>query len=65
MTPTGSGGAVTARNKKIWLFDTDGYLAERHAGVDDVRVRRSSKRLFRWPQGRRPDDHPGLTELGL
>ena len=47
-----------------WLFDADGYMAERHASINDVRIA-ESERLFRWPQGRRPDDHPGLTELGL
>ena len=47
-----------------WLFDADGYLAESHASVNDVRIGESD-RLFRWPLGRRPDDHPGLSELGL
>ena len=41
-----------------------GYLAESHASVNDVRIGESD-RLFRWPLGRRPDDHPGLSELGL
>jgi nuclear transport factor 2 (NTF2) superfamily protein len=39
-------------------------MAERHASINDVRIAKS-ERLFRWPQGRRPDDHPGLTELEL
>ena len=47
-----------------WLFDADGYMAERHASINDVRIA-ESERLFRWPHGRRPDAHPGLTELGL
>ena len=47
-----------------WLFDADGYMAERHASINDVRITESG-RLFRWPRGRRPDDHPGLTQLGL
>lgn len=47
-----------------WLFDAEGYMAERHASINDVAIE-EAQRLFRWPQGRRPDDHPGLTELGL
>ena len=47
-----------------WLFDVDGYMAERHASINDVAIT-EEQRLFRWPQGRRPDDHPGLTRLGL
>lgn len=47
-----------------WLFDAEGYMAERHASINDVAIS-EAERLFRWPQGRRPDDHPGLSELGL
>jgi len=39
-------------------------MAERHASINDVAIT-DSERLFHWPQGRRPDDHPGLSELGL
>jgi nuclear transport factor 2 (NTF2) superfamily protein len=34
-----------------WLFDADGYMVERHASINDVRIA-ESERLFRWPQGR-------------
>ena len=47
-----------------WLFDAAGLMAERHASINDVAIDEAS-RLFRWPQGRRPDAHIGLTELGL
>lgn len=47
-----------------WRFDADGYMAERHASINDVPIT-EAQRLFRWSQGRRPDDHPSLTELGL
>lgn len=47
-----------------WLFDAEGLMAERHASINDVPISETD-RLFRWPQGRRPDDHPGLTALGL
>ena len=56
--------AVQEHGNENWLFDADGYMAERHASINDVRIA-ESERLFRWPQGRRSDDHPGLTELGL
>ena len=47
-----------------WLFDANGYMVERHASINDLAIT-EAQRLFRWPQGRRPDDHPGLTDLGL
>ena len=47
-----------------WLFAPDGLMAERHASINDVPIS-EAERLFRWPLGTRPEDHPGLTELGL
>ena len=47
-----------------WLFDGDGYMAERHASINDVAITEVD-RLFRWPQGPRPAEHPDLTQLGL
>jgi nuclear transport factor 2 (NTF2) superfamily protein len=47
-----------------WLFDEYGYMAERHASINDVSIDEAD-RLFRWPSGPRPDDHPGLSALGL
>ncbi|WPC04204.1 nuclear transport factor 2 family protein [Pseudomonas benzenivorans] len=47
-----------------WAFDEQGLMRERHASINDLPIE-ESQRLFRWPQGRRPDDHPGLSELGL
>lgn len=47
-----------------WIFSENGQMAERHASINDVMIN-ESERKFRWPLGRRPDDHPGLTELGL
>lgn len=48
----------------IWEFDENGLMRRRHASIDDLPIGEAD-RLYRWPQGRRPDDHPGLTELGL
>ncbi len=49
---------------EMWLLDPDGYMAERHASIDDVRFA-GSERPFRWSLDRRPGDHPDQTELGL
>jgi nuclear transport factor 2 (NTF2) superfamily protein len=53
-----------AHGNENWEFDAQGYMAARHASINDVAIE-ESQRLFRWPQGRRPDDHPGLSGLGL
>lgn len=48
-----------------WRFDAAGYMAERHASINDVPIGEAD-RLFRWDRsGVRPAGHPGLTELGL
>ncbi|MFG2586733.1 DUF1348 family protein [Streptomyces sp. NPDC048438] len=47
-----------------WEFDGDGLMRVRHASINDAPVEESERR-FRWTPGRRPDDHPGLTELGF
>ena len=47
-----------------WAFDDDGLMQARHASINDLPIA-ESERFFRWPQGPRPADHPGLTELGL
>lgn len=49
-----------------WEFTTEGYMdmAHRHASINDMPIAEAD-RLFHWPLGRRPDDHPGLSELGL
>ncbi len=47
-----------------WEFDEQGYMAVRHASINDLAIA-ESERKFHWPLGSRPDDHPGLTDLGL
>lgn len=47
-----------------WEFDEQGLMAVRHASINDRPIAEAD-RLFRWPLGRRPDDHPGLSDLGL
>jgi nuclear transport factor 2 (NTF2) superfamily protein len=59
-----SGQWFRSHGNENWAFDTDGLMTHRHASINDRPIA-ESERLFRWPLGRRPDDHPGLTELGL
>jgi nuclear transport factor 2 (NTF2) superfamily protein len=47
-----------------WEFDDNGYMAVRRASINDLPIS-EAERLFHWPHGPRPADHPGLTELGL
>lgn len=47
-----------------WEFAENGLMHKRHASINDLAIPETA-RLFHWPQGRRPDDHPGLTALGL
>jgi nuclear transport factor 2 (NTF2) superfamily protein len=49
---------------ELWEFDEAGLMRTRHASINDLAIAQSD-RLFHWSQGRRPEDHPGLTELGL
>lgn len=59
-----SGQWYRSHGNENWVFDVDGLMTQRHASIND-RTISESERLFRWPQGRRPDDHPGLSDLGL
>ena len=47
-----------------WEFATNGLMRLRYASINDLPITESDRRL-RWPPGRRPDDHPGLSALGL
>jgi hypothetical protein len=47
-----------------WEFDAQGLMKLRFASINDLAIT-EGERKFHWPQGRRPDDHPGLSELGL
>lgn len=54
-----------AHGNENWMFDDMGYMAERHASINDVPIT-AAERLFHWDRsGPRPGDHPGLTALGL
>ncbi|OAE58051.1 DUF1348 domain-containing protein [Achromobacter mucicolens] len=47
-----------------WEFMPDGLMHRRYACINDMPIK-ESERKFHWPLGRRPDDHPGLSDLGL
>jgi nuclear transport factor 2 (NTF2) superfamily protein len=47
-----------------WEFDSHGLMDLRFASINDLPIA-AQDRKFLWPQGRRPDDHPGLSALGL
>ena len=47
-----------------WEFDAEGYMRRREASINDVIIP-PDDRKFLWPSGPRPEDHPGLSELGL
>jgi nuclear transport factor 2 (NTF2) superfamily protein len=47
-----------------WEFDEHGLMRRRLASINDLPIT-ESERKYHWPLGRRPDDHPGLSELGL
>ena len=47
-----------------WEFDAHGLMAVRHASINDLPIKETD-RQFHWPLGRRPDDHPSLSDLGL
>ena len=50
---------------ELWEFDGAGLMRARHASINDVSIRAEDRR-FLWPApGARPDEHPGLSELGL
>jgi nuclear transport factor 2 (NTF2) superfamily protein len=59
-----SGHWFRSYGNENWEFDAAGLMRERLASINDLPIR-IDERKFHWPLGRRPDEHPGLTELGL
>ncbi len=59
-----SGQWYRSYGNENWEFAPNGLMAVRHASINDLPIT-EIERKFRWPLGRRPDDHPGLSELGL
>jgi nuclear transport factor 2 (NTF2) superfamily protein len=59
-----SGNWFRSYGNENWEFDESGLMRRRHASINDLAIT-ESERLFHWPQGRRPDGHPGLGDLEL
>ena len=59
-----SGNWFRSYGNENWEFDEHGLMAVRHASINDLPIDETD-RLFHWPQGRRPDDHPSLSDLEL
>jgi nuclear transport factor 2 (NTF2) superfamily protein len=59
-----SGAWFRSYGNENWEFDENGLMRLRLASINDVPIL-EAQRKYHWPLGRRPDDHPGLTELGF
>lgn len=59
-----SGRWFRSYGNENWEFDAQGLMERRHASINDLPIQ-ASDRKYHWPLGRRPDDHPTLSELGL
>jgi uncharacterized protein len=59
-----SGQWYRSYGNENWEFDAEGLMALRIASINDSPIA-SGERKFLWPTGRRPDDHPSLSKLGL
>ena len=58
-----SGNWFRSYGNENWEFNTAGVMQRRFASINDLPI--NEDRKYRWPLGRRPEDHPGLSELGL
>lgn len=59
-----SGNWYRSYGNENWEFDPDGLMRARFASINDLPIA-ESERKYHWPLGRRPDNHPGLSDLGL
>ena len=59
-----SGQWFRSYGNENWEFAPSGLMQRRFASINDMPIKESDRK-FHWPLGRRPDDHPGLSELGL
>ena len=59
-----SGNWFRAYGNENWQFDSEGLMERRIASINEHPIAEADRK-FRWPSGRRPDDHPGLSALGL
>jgi uncharacterized protein len=59
-----SGNWFRSYGNENWEFNPDGLMAWRLASINDLPIQESDRK-YHWPLGRRPDEHPGLSDLGL
>jgi uncharacterized protein len=59
-----SGNWFRSYGNENWEFDDKGLMRHRIASINDLPIK-ESERKYHWPLGRRPDDHPSLSELGF
>lgn len=59
-----SGQWFRSHGTEVLEFNELGLIQRRYASINDLPIP-AEQRLFQWPRGRRPDNHPGLTDLGL
>jgi nuclear transport factor 2 (NTF2) superfamily protein len=59
-----SGQWYRSYGNENWEFTEQGYMMRRFASINDLPIKESERKFF-WPLGRRPDDHPSLSDLGL
>ena len=59
-----SGNWQRSFGNENWEFNDQGYMIRRYASINDLPIKDSERKFF-WPLGRRPDDHPSLSDLGL
>ena len=59
-----SGKWFRSYGNENWEFDENGLMRVRFASINDLPIK-EAERKYLWPLGRRPDDHPGLSDLGL
>lgn len=59
-----SGNWFRSYGNENWVFGEDGLMTNRYASINDLPIKEADRK-FHWPLGRRPDDHPGLSDLGL
>ena len=59
-----SGNWFRAHGNELWEFDENGLMRRREASINEAPIPEADRK-FHWPLGKRPADHPGLSELGM
>src|SRR4051812_45205542 len=59
-----SGHWFSSYGNENWEFDEHGLMRRRYASINDLQIEESERKYY-WPLGRRPDEYPGLSDLGL